>query len=380
MDRAFWKFAPLEGSLPKPLALAYHGHQFQVYNPQIGDGRGFLFAQMRDDGRAGCLILAPRDRDRRRGRGTGDGRLTLKGGVREMLAAGMLEALGVYTSKAFSLIETGEQLARNDEPSPTRSSVLVRCRTAICGSAHSSGRPTRATPTRSASWSSIASVTITQPLRVRTWRRRRRGFARDCGGDGGACGVLDVCWVRPWRAQHRQHGGDGRELRLRAVALPAVLGPELHGGLFRRAGALCVRTPAFGCAVEPVSQLASCLTLVADVPALEPELQRFEELYRAAFRRRMLAVLGLKSIGEEQDLPSSKRCSRGWVRRGRRGRRCSSTGSGDRARCGARAGPLAQAVCTPGFAPVRRALMSISQNDPERLDHAYFKEEAPVSS
>jgi uncharacterized protein YdiU (UPF0061 family) len=38
----------------------------------------------------------------------------------------MLEALGVYTSKSFSLVETGEALWRNDEPSPTRSSVLVR--------------------------------------------------------------------------------------------------------------------------------------------------------------------------------------------------------------------------------------------------------------
>ena len=38
----------------------------------------------------------------------------------------MLEALGVYTSKAFSLFETGEALVRGDEPSPTRSSVLVR--------------------------------------------------------------------------------------------------------------------------------------------------------------------------------------------------------------------------------------------------------------
>jgi serine/tyrosine/threonine adenylyltransferase len=38
----------------------------------------------------------------------------------------MLEALGVETSKSFSLIETGEQLMRGDEPSPTRSSVLVR--------------------------------------------------------------------------------------------------------------------------------------------------------------------------------------------------------------------------------------------------------------
>ena len=41
---------------------------------------------------------------------SGDGRLTLKGGVREVLAAEMLEALGVYTSKAFSLFETGERL------------------------------------------------------------------------------------------------------------------------------------------------------------------------------------------------------------------------------------------------------------------------------
>jgi uncharacterized protein YdiU (UPF0061 family) len=38
----------------------------------------------------------------------------------------MLEALGVYTSKSFSLFETGESLVRGDEPSPTRSSVLVR--------------------------------------------------------------------------------------------------------------------------------------------------------------------------------------------------------------------------------------------------------------
>ncbi len=56
----------------------------------------------------------------------GDGRLTLKGGVREVLATAMLEALGVPTSKSLSLIETGEALRRGDEPSPTRSSVLVR--------------------------------------------------------------------------------------------------------------------------------------------------------------------------------------------------------------------------------------------------------------
>ena len=46
--------------------------------------------------------------------------------MREVLATAMLEALGVETSKSFSLIETGEALVRNDEPSPTRSAVLVR--------------------------------------------------------------------------------------------------------------------------------------------------------------------------------------------------------------------------------------------------------------
>src|SRR3546814_18948350 len=56
----------------------------------------------------------------------GDGRLTLKGGLREVLATEMLEALGVETSRSFSLIDTGKALTRGEEPSTTRSSVLVR--------------------------------------------------------------------------------------------------------------------------------------------------------------------------------------------------------------------------------------------------------------
>ncbi|MBX2810552.1 MAG: YdiU family protein [Myxococcales bacterium] len=123
---SFHRFEPLDNNLPRPLALRYHGHQFRNYNPELGDGRGFLFAQLRDleDGR--LLDLATK------GSGTtpysrgGDGRLTLKGGVREVLAASLLEALGVYTSKPFSLYETGESLHRSDEPSPTRGSILVR--------------------------------------------------------------------------------------------------------------------------------------------------------------------------------------------------------------------------------------------------------------
>src|SRR3954471_20999857 len=123
--RHFARFEPLPDNLRQPLALRYHGHQFRVYNPDIGDGRGFLFAQLRDaDGR--LLDLGTKGSGQTPYSRFGDGRLTLKGGIREILATEMLEALVVETSKTFSLIETGEALERNDEPSPTRSAVLVR--------------------------------------------------------------------------------------------------------------------------------------------------------------------------------------------------------------------------------------------------------------
>lgn len=121
----FARFAPLSGSLPEPLALRYHGHQFQAYNPDIGDGRGFLYAQMRDvSGR--LMDFGTKGSGRTPYSRFGDGRLTLKGAVREILATEMLLALGVETSRSFSVIETGEALDRGDEPSPTRSAVLVR--------------------------------------------------------------------------------------------------------------------------------------------------------------------------------------------------------------------------------------------------------------
>lgn len=131
LDDAAWtahfgRFQPLPGGYDPPLALRYHGHQFRAYNPDLGDGRGFLFAQLRDLGDGRLLDLGTKGSGQTPWSRTADGRLTLKGGVREILATEMLEARGVYTSKSFSLVETGEALTRGDEPSPTRASVLVR--------------------------------------------------------------------------------------------------------------------------------------------------------------------------------------------------------------------------------------------------------------
>jgi uncharacterized protein YdiU (UPF0061 family) len=107
------------------LALRYHGYQFGEYNPFLGDGRGFLYGQVR--GVDGNLYdLGTKGSGRTPYSRSADGRLTLKGGVREVLAAEALHQLGVNTSRCLSLIETGESLWRGDEPSPTRSSVMVR--------------------------------------------------------------------------------------------------------------------------------------------------------------------------------------------------------------------------------------------------------------
>src|SRR4051812_18974766 len=130
LDEAGWakhfcRFEPLPDNLGQPLALRYHGHQFRVYNPEIGDGRGFTFAQLRDD-RNRLLDLGTKGSGQTPYSRHADGRLTLKGGVREILATEMLEALGVNTSKSFALFESGEELERGDEPSPTRSAVLTR--------------------------------------------------------------------------------------------------------------------------------------------------------------------------------------------------------------------------------------------------------------
>lgn len=120
----FGRFAPLPGQ-PGPISMRYHGHQFRTYNPEIGDGRGFLAAQLRDNQNR-LLDLGTKGSGQTPWSRHADGRLTLKGGMREVLAAAMLESQGVPTCRILSLVETGEALERHDEPSPTRSAVMVR--------------------------------------------------------------------------------------------------------------------------------------------------------------------------------------------------------------------------------------------------------------
>lgn len=104
------------------LALRYHGHQFGQYNPYLGDGRGFLYGQVRgidgklyDFGTKGSG-QTPYSQSR-------DGRLTLKSSIKEILAGEALHYLGVKTSRCLSAIET-EAITRDGES--VRGAVMVR--------------------------------------------------------------------------------------------------------------------------------------------------------------------------------------------------------------------------------------------------------------
>jgi protein adenylyltransferase len=296
--RHFGRFEPLADNLGRPLALRYHGHQFRVYNPDIGDGRGFLFAQLRDsDGR--LLDLGTKGSGRTPWSRFGDGRLTLKGGVREVLATEMLEALGVETSKTFSLIETGEALERNDEPSPTRSAVLVRLQ-------HSH--------IRIGTFQRLAYFQDKENLAKLTDYCLRHYYSDEGGGDGAPARLLAHVAREAGRlaASYIAAGFVHGVLNSDNIAITAQsfdYGPwrftpywdgHFTAAYFDHAGLY-----SFGRQPEAIHwdvlQLATSLRAIAEAEALEPALDAFPAQFRSALVEAIFGRLGVRSTGGEGD-------------------------------------------------------------------------------
>jgi uncharacterized protein YdiU (UPF0061 family) len=106
----------------EPLALAYAGHQFGGFVPQLGDGRAILLGEIiGTDGRRRDLQLKGAGRTPfSRG---GDGRAALGPVLREYLVSEAMAALGVPTTRALAVVTTGERVLR-DEPLP--GAILTR--------------------------------------------------------------------------------------------------------------------------------------------------------------------------------------------------------------------------------------------------------------
>ncbi len=293
----FGKFVPLPDNLPQPLALRYHGHQFRVYNPEIGDGRGFLFAQLRDH-LDRCLDLGTK------GTGTtpysrrGDGRLTLKGAVREILATEMLEALGVNTSKTFSVVETGEELWRGDEPSPTRSAALIRL---------SHGHIRIGTFQRLAAINDAAAMAQLVDYCL-------RNFYHVTPNDNPAAQLLDLAVAKiadlaaSYMVAGFVHGVlntdniniTGESFDYGPWRFTPQWDPRFTAAYFDENGLY-----AFGRQAEAVhwnlGQLAVSLRLLSDAPPLIAALEQFGEMYQTSLIRRFLWRLGLSVRSSDED-------------------------------------------------------------------------------
>ena len=369
---------PLPGNLERPLAIRYHGHQFRSYNPDIGDGRGFLFAQLRDD-QGRLLDLGTKGSGQTPYSRFGDGRLTLKGGVREILATEMLEALGVYTSKSFSLIETGEALYRGDEPSPTRSSVLVRL-------SHS---------------------------HVRFGVFERLAFEKDEQAIGD---LVDYCVAHFYPALSGLSGGDKvaafyesvvrRTARLAAQWMAAgfvhgvlntdninVTGesfdygpwrfaptadPTFTAAYFDETGLYAFGRQAEACAWN-LAQFGGALSLVADVEPLTSALQTFGDVYEEAMADEYFRRLGLAREGKgdfaflvdllkwmTETAAPYEQLFFDWF--------CGAASAGRAANS-----PAAAFYASDDFAPVRSRLTAYAPADEARLAHPYFQQGEPCS-
>src|SRR6201992_3579840 len=95
----------------EPLAIAYAGHQFGGFVPQLGDGRANLLGEVvgRDGVRYDVQLKGsgPTPFSRR-----GDGRAALGPVLREYIVSEAMAALGVPTTRALAAVTTGEQVFR----------------------------------------------------------------------------------------------------------------------------------------------------------------------------------------------------------------------------------------------------------------------------
>jgi serine/tyrosine/threonine adenylyltransferase len=113
----------------KPYAARYGGHQFGTWAGQLGDGRAITLAEViATDGTRQELQLkgagrTPYSR-------TADGRAVLRSSLREFMCSEAMHFLGVPTTRALSLVGTGEQVMRDmfydGHPAPEPGAIVCR--------------------------------------------------------------------------------------------------------------------------------------------------------------------------------------------------------------------------------------------------------------
>jgi uncharacterized protein YdiU (UPF0061 family) len=96
----------------RPVALAYAGHQFGQFVPQLGDGRAVLLGEVvgRDGRRRDIQLKGSGQTAFSRG---GDGRSALGPVLREYVVSEAMAALGIPTTRSLAAVATGETVYRD---------------------------------------------------------------------------------------------------------------------------------------------------------------------------------------------------------------------------------------------------------------------------
>ncbi len=230
----------------EPIAMAYAGHQFGNFVPQLGDGRAILLGEVVDrDGVRRDIQLkgsGPTPFSR-----SGDGRAAVGPVLREYIVSEAMAALGIPTTRSLAAVTTGEPVWRDGE---LPGAVLTRV-----ASSH----------IRVGTFQFFAARGDTEALRLladhviaRHYPEARESaepyralFESVIGRQAALVAQVAAGRLHPWRDEHRQLLGRRRDHRLRSLRLHGRLQSRDGVQLDRPAGPLCLCPPAEHRALEP---------------------------------------------------------------------------------------------------------------------------------
>ncbi|WP_210397544.1 protein adenylyltransferase SelO [Motiliproteus sediminis] len=106
----------------QPLACAYSGHQFGVFNPQLGDGRAMLLGEFADPQGERWEFQLKGSGPTPYSRGF-DGRAVLRSVIREYLASEAMAGLGIPTTRALCVVDSDTPVFREEVES---ASMMIR--------------------------------------------------------------------------------------------------------------------------------------------------------------------------------------------------------------------------------------------------------------
>ena len=233
-----------EGS--EPIALAYAGHQFGNFVPQLGDGRAILLGEVvaPDGGGATSSSRAPGAPPSRAAATVAPPSGPV---LREYVVSEAMAALGIPTTRALAAVD--DRRAGGPRGPPAGRGPHPRRRRATSASARSNTSPhaSDAEALRLLADYVIArhypeAASAERPYRALLDGDRRRASGPHC--------PLAAGRLHPWRDEHRQHVGGGRDHRLWSVRLPRRLRSGQGLQLDRPHGSLRLRRAAADRAVE----------------------------------------------------------------------------------------------------------------------------------